>query len=221
MARFTQDIVLNKPDDFVYFIMNDYLQKNGFTMSDWKGEPAYRAGDAIMEGFKYLKWSYANGTFHLEAWLKGTFGGEWDLEGFVGIAMKKPYKNNLMELIKVLQQPLPEGATNMQNTASDGSSNGNTTAQANASNPIPVQTVDNHQAATQGFVLGILSIVFCFWPIVCICLAVIGLSRCRMGQGSSKAKQAKTGKVLCIVGASIMAALWLLNLVLTMLTIVI
>lgn len=34
MARFTRDLVLNKPDDFVHFIMNDYLQKNGFSMSD-------------------------------------------------------------------------------------------------------------------------------------------------------------------------------------------
>ena len=74
MARYIQDFYLNQPEDFVAFIMNDYLQKNGFTMSDWKGEPAYRAGDAMMEGYKYLKWSYVNGRFHLEAWLKGTFG---------------------------------------------------------------------------------------------------------------------------------------------------
>ena len=58
MARFTRDLVLNKPDDFVQFIMNDFLQKNQFEMSDWKGEAAYRAGDAMVEGFKYLKWSY-------------------------------------------------------------------------------------------------------------------------------------------------------------------
>ena len=34
MARFTRDLVLNKPDDFVQFIMNDFLQKNQFEMSD-------------------------------------------------------------------------------------------------------------------------------------------------------------------------------------------
>lgn len=27
-----------------------------------------------MEGYKYLKWSYIDGVFHLEAWLKGTAG---------------------------------------------------------------------------------------------------------------------------------------------------
>ena len=69
MARFTRDLVLNKPDDFVQFIMNDFLQKNQFEMSDWKGEAVFRAGDAMVEGFKYLKWTYNGGVFHLEAWL--------------------------------------------------------------------------------------------------------------------------------------------------------
>ena len=89
MARFTRDLVLNKPDDFVQFIMNDFLQKNQFEMSDWKGEAAYRAGDAMVEGFKYLKWSYNGGVFHLEAWLKSVGGGEMDLDGFVGTLQKK------------------------------------------------------------------------------------------------------------------------------------
>ena len=40
MARYVKDITLNKPDDFVAFIVNDYLQKNKFVMSDWHGEPA-------------------------------------------------------------------------------------------------------------------------------------------------------------------------------------
>lgn len=34
MARYIKDVTLNKPDDFVAFIMNDYLQKNSFAMSD-------------------------------------------------------------------------------------------------------------------------------------------------------------------------------------------
>ena len=62
MARYVKDLVLNKPEDFVTFIMNDYLQKNQFVVSEWKGESAYRTGDALIEGYKYLKWSYENGT---------------------------------------------------------------------------------------------------------------------------------------------------------------
>ena len=55
MARYVKNLVLNKPEDFVTFIMNDYLQKNQFVVSEWKGEPAYRTGDALIEGYKYLK----------------------------------------------------------------------------------------------------------------------------------------------------------------------
>ena len=33
MARYVKDLVLNKPEDFVTFIMNDYLQKNQFVVS--------------------------------------------------------------------------------------------------------------------------------------------------------------------------------------------
>ncbi len=109
MARFVKDLVLNKPEEFVTFVMNDYLQKNQFSMSDWKGEPAYRAGDAMLEGYKYLNWSYVNGTLHLEACLKGTAGKEWDLDGFVAVAQKKPYKTSLEQLFTALQQDIPEG----------------------------------------------------------------------------------------------------------------
>lgn len=196
MARFSKDLVLNKPEEFVTFMMNDYLQKNQFSMSDWKGEPAYRAGDAMMEGYKYLSWSYSNGTLHLEAWLKGTAGGEWDLDGFVGTLQKKPYKESLEQLFTALQQDIPEGQS------VEGM------AQA-----VPVQTVDNSKEATFALVLGILSVLFVWIPLLSIVFAAVGFSRARMGSGSSKATTAKVGKILCIIGAVIAVILWVLNIV--------
>lgn len=189
MARFVRDLVINQPDDFVHFIMNDYLQKNQFIMADWKGEPAYRAGDAVLEGYKYLKWFYSNGTLHLEAWIKGTFGGEWNLDGFVGCMVKKPYKESLEQLFVTLQQPVPvsQGIQDPQ--------------------PIPVHTVDDTKAATMALTFGILSLVFCWIPIVSVIFTCLGISRARMGSGSSKASQAKTGRVLCIVGLALAIAI--------------
>lgn len=198
MARFVKDLVLNKPEEFVTFVMNDYLQKNQFSMSDWKGEPAYRAGDAMLEGYKYLNWSYVNGTLHLEAWLKGNTGKEWDLDGFVGVAQKKPYKTSLEQLFTALQQEIPEGQS-----------------VEDAAQAIPVKTVDNTGAATAGLVLGILSVLFVWSPIISIVLAAIGISRARMGLGSSKSGMAKAGKILCIIGAIVAVILWILNIVLT------
>ena len=198
MARYIQDLTLNQPEDFVTFIMNDYLLKNGFTMSDWKGEPAYRAGDAMMEGYKYLKWTYINGRFHLEAWLKGTFGGEWALDGFVGTLQKKPYKNNLLQLMAVLQQSLPP---------KDGMR-----AQTGMPPVIPVQTVDNSKEATQALIFGILALVMCWSPIFCILIACLAFSRARMGAGSSKAGLALAGKILSIVAMVITLVLFTLSL---------
>ena len=84
MSRYTNDLPLNKPVDFVQFMMNDYLSKNGFSTAEWKGQPVYRAGDPMLEGYKFMTWSYINGVLHVEAWLKGLFGGEMGLTGFVG-----------------------------------------------------------------------------------------------------------------------------------------
>lgn len=204
MARYIQNVTLNKPDDFVSFIMNDFLQKNSFVMSDWKGEAAYRTGDPMFEGYKYLKWSYANGVLHLEAWLKGTFGGEWDLEGFVAIAQKKPYKNNLEQLIALLQQDIPQP---VPGAASPGGA-------APATNVIPVQTTDNSGAAKTSLIFGILSLALCWSPLLCLLVSIFAFTFSRTGKYSSKAGMAKAGKICAIVGLSITAALYLLNVIL-------
>lgn len=215
MARYVREMVLNKPDDFVQFMMNDYLHKNSFIMSDWKGEPAYRTGDAVMEGYKYLKWYYRGGVFHLEAWLKGTFGGEWDLNGFVAVLQKKPYRESLEQLFAALQQPLPmpvnQGASGQGMPVNQGYP---------YQNVIPVHTVDNSGAATMGLVFGILSLIFAFLiPIVSIILACLGFSRARMGAASRKSGQAKAGKILCILGIIAAIVMWGLNILLLMPTV--
>ena len=138
MARYVKDLVLNKPEYFVTFIMNDYLQKNQFVVSEWKGEPAYRTGDALIEGYKYLKWSYENGTLHLEAWMKSTFGKEMGLDGFVGALQKKPYREGLEQLFHVLEQAIPEAGMN-EMTGQQGMNGANGQPK---SQPVPVKTVD-------------------------------------------------------------------------------
>ncbi len=210
MARYVKELTLNKPEGFVQFIMNDYLRKNSFVMADWKGEPAYRTGDAMMEGYKYLKWYYNNGVFHLEAWMKGTFGGEWNLDGFVGTLQKKPYRESLEQLFEALKQPLP---MEQGMAAGQGGMPGNPGQPYQ--NVVPVHTVDNSGAATMGLVFGILSIVFAFLvPIVSILLACLGFSRARMGAGSRKAGQAKAGKILCIIGIIAAIVMWGLSILL-------
>ena len=190
MARYVKDLVLNKPEYFVTFIMNDYLQKNQFVVSEWKGEPAYRTGDALIEGYKYLKWSYENGTLHLEAWMKSTFGKEMGLDGFVGALQKKPYREGLEQLFHVLEQA--------------------------KSQPVQVKTVDNSGAATMALVFGILAFGISFLsPLISIILAILGYSRARIGMQSALKGRAKAGRNFCIVAIVLSIILWVTNLVLT------
>lgn len=210
MARYVQDVVLNKPNDFVFFMMNDWLQKNSFKASTWKGESVYRRGDGFFEGFRYIKYSYMNGTFHLEAWMKGPFGGEQDLTGVWGWAVKSGYKNSISQLITLLQQSIPQPVGQTMNA--DGSP-------ASGQNVIPVQTVDNTSSATLSLVMGILSIVFC-WTIFSIIFGCVGIISYRSGKGSSKAGMAKAGMICSIVGMCLYLVLFVLNIFLTVMSVV-
>ncbi len=117
MARHIEHIHLDKPDDFVLTVMNNYLQKNGFSLSDLKGESVYRTGDRFSEGYRYLKWSYTNGVLNLEAWLRGPFGGECNLNGIIHYDRKVLYKQSLEDLLATLKQTAPVHDTDSERMA--------------------------------------------------------------------------------------------------------
>lgn len=174
-------------------MMKDYLEKNSFSQKTWKGTPVYRRGDGFFEGYRYMNWSYTDGRLHLEAWLKGPFGGEQGLTGMWGWAVKSSYRKDIEKLIELLQQQLPDPSY---------SGGGGRT--------VPVQTMDNPRSAILALVFGIASILLCWYPylgIVAGCPAVIFS---RSGKGS-KAGLAKGGMVCAIVGMSLSLVLWILN----------
>ena len=224
MARYINNLLLNKPADFVAFMMNDYLQKNGFSMADYKGQPAYRAGDPMLEGYKFIIWGYDGSTLHVEAWLKGPFGGEMDFNGFVAALQKKPFRESLEQLFYLMNQPLPN---EQPATASYGQQSGMPAAAPYnqpagmpggapyaqpgpypAGAPVPVYTVDNSGPAVWALVFGVLSVLTClFLPYFSIIFSVLGVNKARLSGGSSKAGVAKVGQVLSIIGAAIAAVM--------------
>lgn len=199
MARYTQDVYLNKPVDFVEFMMKDYLEKSSFKPKTWKGTPVFRRGDGFFEGFRYMIWSYSNGTLHLEAWLKGPFGGEQGLDGFWGWAIKAAYRKDIEKLIELLQQQLPDSA------ASGAAPDGTVT-------PVPVQTMDNSRSATLALVLGIVCLLLCWSPLLCVVAGCVSIICYRSSKNSSKAGQAKAGRVCAIIGMCITLALYIIGL---------
>lgn len=104
--------VLNQPEDFVTFIMNDFFQKSNFVRKEKHGESFYQCGNGMLAAPKFMKYSYVNGVFHLEAWLKtawlpGVYGSDMDLEGFTGAALKADMKRDINALLQLLHQPIP------------------------------------------------------------------------------------------------------------------
>lgn len=101
MGRYVKDVQLDKPIDVVSMVMDDFVYHNQFSRTDWNGEMVYYLKDRH-GGERYMKWSYAAGELHVEAWLKNPFGGEMDLDGIGGGASRREYRKSMDELIRRL-----------------------------------------------------------------------------------------------------------------------
>lgn len=213
MARYIRNIVLNKPADFVAFMMNDYLQKNGFSFFTWKYDAAFRAGDGIIESYKYLKWGYDGCTLHVEAWVRDLFGIEIGLDGLSFTLQRSAFRKSLEQLFVLLNQNIPMPPQPAYDT------NGQPVPQ-----PVPIQTADNSSAAVMALVFGIITLSLTFiyfvsliisisaftfiFPVVILFVGTLGISRARLGGGSSQAKLALAGKILSMVAVGLICIFW-------------
>ncbi len=103
MGRYIKEIRLNQPIDVVSMVMDDFVYHNRFRRSDWNGEMVFFLKDSHGRE-RYMKWSYAGGLYHVEAWLKGAFGKEMDLDGVGGGASRQEYRRCMDELIGTLKR---------------------------------------------------------------------------------------------------------------------
>lgn len=107
MGRYVRDVELNQPIDVVSMVMEDYIYHNRFSRTDWNGEMVFYLKDSHGRE-RYLKWSYAGGSFHVEAWLKGPLGNEMDLDGTGGGASRREYRQSMEALISDLKRQKAE-----------------------------------------------------------------------------------------------------------------
>jgi len=110
VPRFRKEVVLNKPEDFVNFIIKDFMEKEGFKYTVYNGENVWQLGHGWVASPQFIKTTYVNGVLTLEAWIKfawlpGVYSGEMDLEGFFGALVKSALKEKINSLIKLLEQP--------------------------------------------------------------------------------------------------------------------
>ena len=106
MGRYIKDAQLDQPLDVVSLVMEDYIYHERFSRTDWNGEMVfYLKGGHGRE--RYMKWSYAGGLFHVEAWLKNPLGGEMDLDGVGGGASRREFRESMDRLLRTLKDQSP------------------------------------------------------------------------------------------------------------------
>lgn len=200
---------LDKPVDFVTFIMNDFLTKNAYKQKEIKGEQVWQAGVGMLEMPKFLKYSYVDGVFHLEAWVKtawlpGVYGKDQSLDGFTAAVPKQGYKKELQALITVLQQPIPDNNYTMLDE------NGNA-----VNSPIQVQCIDNSKKAVSGFICSLAGLVFAImggW--LAIVLGAIAIVNGKKSMTSSKKGLGTAAFVIGIIDLVIFVVMVLVGILL-------
>lgn len=108
---YVADFNTGKPDDFIRFVSEDFLRKEGFALTTVKGEVVWKKGKGLLAAPQFLKLQYANGVVHLEAWLKyailpGVYCGEMGLDGAMAFAIKAALRDKVNALVALLYQPV-------------------------------------------------------------------------------------------------------------------
>ena len=204
MSRFKTEIQLNKSEEFVNFITNDFFNKEGFEYKEIKGETAWKYGNGLLTCPQFIKISYQNGTLTIEAWLKfallpGVYAGEMGLKGFVGAIPKSALKSKIDQLIYLLNQEIPTDAVK---------NNTNDTKQ-----PIPVYTHDTSKNATTALILGLCSFIGILIPIGGILLGGFGIGSGKKALNSKSKGLATGGIIISIIGIVASVLSWILKII--------
>ncbi|HJD23574.1 MAG TPA: DUF4190 domain-containing protein [Firmicutes bacterium] len=108
--RYAVDFNTGKPDDFIRFVSEDFLRKEGFALVTYRGESVWKKGQGLLTAPQFIKLQYAGGAVHLEAWIKwavlpGVYCGEMGLDGAMGFAVKAALRKRVDMLVALLYQP--------------------------------------------------------------------------------------------------------------------
>ncbi|MGN0401182.1 MAG: hypothetical protein ACI4HQ_02825 [Acetatifactor sp.] len=207
MGRFVKEVQLDKSLDIVSIVMEDYFYHNSFTRSYWNDEMVYCYKDSYGKE-RYMKWSYTCGLFHLEAWLKNSFGGEMDLNGVGGGASRKEYLESIERLLVTLQQGDTDYANGHMNSDpihhEDNPGDNHKTWKKDTSWQNPFFGEKNSDAEeNNSYVIAFLAMgIGLFSPLIGIILSVIALNK---GKGTENYRKIKMVAIMAILLALIVA----------------
>lgn len=217
--RFETDFIINQPNEFVRFIVQDFFDKEGFTYTEYKGEYVWKKGNGWVTAPQFIKVDYLNGQIHIEAWLKtallpGVYVGEMDLKGGYGILLKKELQKSVDALIALLQQPVNQPAYAPNGAPQQGFNQPGYDGNVPFQQPIPVATHNPTKAATNALVFGLCGIIGFLIPIIGVIASILGISYANKGMKSSAKGKATVGMVLSIIFLVTSIIMWIVNAIL-------
>jgi len=112
-GRSTYTVQLNCNPGIANDLIQSYIQGNNFVLQNKDGEQYYRAGNAMVEGYRYFNYSINEQTITLQAWFKGAFGERSIEQNSLNIPAMN-YRNSLDKLFQEIEK-LNNGGTNMNN----------------------------------------------------------------------------------------------------------
>lgn len=112
-GRSTYTFQLNCDPNLINNLVQNYIQGNQYELQQKNGEQFYRAGDAMVQGYRYFKYSISGPTLTIYAWFKGAFG-EIPIEQNSLNIMAMTYRNSLNVLFQEINK-LNNGGINKNN----------------------------------------------------------------------------------------------------------
>lgn len=104
MARYLKDFPMVDTPENTYGEITRYLISQKFVPRNRDGENLFQKGKGFWVAPSFVKVTYFGNIVRLEAWIDA-FGEEQGLDGFVGVAAKKPLKKVVACVEQILQRP--------------------------------------------------------------------------------------------------------------------
>lgn len=107
MARYNKSFQTSVDPREVHSVVNQYLQSEGYEYINFDGENVFKKGKGVWANPTFFKFSYSGNMVRMETWMKyaffpGVYIGELGVDGFVGCAVKEPWKKRIRNLESIL-----------------------------------------------------------------------------------------------------------------------
>ena len=100
MSRYESLFQITQPYQALFPQIRSYLELEGYDYTNYKGEDLFKKGVGLVSAPSFVSISFPGNMIRIQAFIKfaflpGVYGDDMDLEGFTGIAVKKPLKSRV------------------------------------------------------------------------------------------------------------------------------